>query len=77
MDKRRYQARSPRAPKDPKGMAEETTGNPALDGFSVRHRKPLKQDPYSRRDDRYSEQFAAGSMMTEGEAALQEFFGDE
>jgi hypothetical protein len=77
-DKRRYRSKSPRNPKSPKGMEEEMSGNPALDGFTVRHRQPLKRDPFAmHQDSRHSEHYAAGSMMDEHEARFSEIYGDD
>lgn len=76
MDKRRYKSRSPRNPKSPMGMEEDTTGNPAVDGFVSRHRKSPDRDAFAR-DSRYGEHYAADSLLTEGEAMMRDVFGDE
>lgn len=76
MDKRRYLSRERRNPRQPIGMDSVETGKPAADGYSVRERKPLKREPFPR-DSAYSEHYAAGSLMTEGDAMFREAFGDE
>lgn len=73
MDKRRYKSRSPRNPREPKGMDGDTTGNPALDGFTVLRREPLK-----RTCDRYGETgFKSGSLMDEQEARFRDIYGED
>lgn len=76
MDKRRYVSRNPRNPRSPMSMEDEVSGNPAVDGFTVRHRQPLKRDSFAK-DSRYSEHYAAGGLLTEGEAMIRDVFGDE
>lgn len=62
MDKRRYVSRSPNCVKKPKGISADETGNAAADGYTVRHREPLR-----RHASNYSEDYAAASVMDENE----------
>ncbi len=75
MDKRRYVSRDPNRPQDPKGMDGEESGNAAADGYSVRHREPLRKD----RSDRYAyggeRCFHSRGLRDENEASQSTFGG--
>lgn len=73
MDKRRYKSRSPRNPREVMGMDADTSGNPALDGFTVRRREPMK-----RVCDRYSETgFKSDNLMDERESRFMDIYGED
>lgn len=76
MDKRRYVSRHPRNPKSPIGMESAETGDPAVDGYTVRERQPLKRDRFGR-DGLYGEHCAAESLMDEQEAMMRDLYGDD
>lgn len=76
MDKRRYVSKSPRNPRTPVSIATDETGNAAVDGYSVRNRKPLDRAEYAR-DGRYSEDYSCGGLMDETEARFKHLYGDD
>lgn len=73
MDKRRYVSRDPRNPRTPEGMGKEESGNAAADGYTVRHRQPLKRD----RSDRFAYggegSFHSAGLKDEDEARWSDF----
>lgn len=75
MDKRRFVSRDPNTSRVPKSIADDESGNPALDGYVVRDRKPLKRKPwpysYGERDT-----YVAGSLMDEDEVRYGEIYKD-
>lgn len=71
-DKRRFKSRSPRNPRSPMGMEEEMSGNPAVDGFVLRHREPLKREPFAPRREH-----VAPSLMDEHDAMIRDIYGDD
>lgn len=48
MDKRRGVSKSPNVTKRPISSASNRTGNPLLDGHTVRHSAPMSREPFNR-----------------------------
>lgn len=74
MDKRRYLSRSPNKTRKTVTMDEHRTGNPALDGYSVRSRNT--EDDMMPRSSRFDGDVVADSLMDETEANFQRMFKD-
>jgi hypothetical protein len=76
-DKRMYRSRSPNVTHEPKTMESVETGNPAVDGYEVRHREPLRGGNRSRRLAFSGEKFAAPSLMDDQEAEMRDIYGSD